>query len=449
MSWTSGVRDSLLGRLLRLQLGGLLALFLLLFLLLDWSIDREIYQRLDAGLLDRARSYAVLVAVGHEAELRRAVADTTRQGVAILQPAQWPQRYARALPRVGQPRYFDTRLVNGEPARAVALALTTAAGTRILVLSESRADADALERQLHYTLLIAIAFALLLAAAMAGYALRRGLRPLTALQEDLGRLDLDHLPEHLPARPLPRELLPLHETLDATLSRLTRAVSRERDLLREIAHELRTPLAEMRSGIEVAMRERHDDAVLTTTLDALLRLQAMTDSLLMLARYETGQAKPLPEPLDLSALLRTVQRALSAAADERCQRLQMDLPLESWTSSDPVLLERIIDNLLRNAIDHAPRGDVIAVRLEESSAGRSLCINNAAPALSADDVQQMGRRFWRRHPEDADGAHAGLGLALVMTLAQVLGLGFALALRAGRLEARLGPFPPLPLADEA
>ncbi|MHB1284464.1 MAG: hypothetical protein ACYCZI_11425 [Metallibacterium scheffleri] len=115
-------------------------------------------------------------------------------------------RHAGAAPRIGQPRYFDTVLADGAPARALALALTADGQPRILLLAESREHTDRLKRQPHYTLLGGIVLALALAAALATLSLRRGLRPLTRFSSARQHIDPEHLPAALPPQALPQEL---------------------------------------------------------------------------------------------------------------------------------------------------------------------------------------------------------------------------------------------------
>lgn len=441
MWWSERGRRSLLRHLLLVQMGGLLLLFTALFFVLDGTIDRELYRRLDNELLDRARSYAVLVAVGHEADLPRAGAPGASFDLRVLTPAAWAARHPGAAPRIGQPRYFDTVLADGAPARALALALTAAGQPRVLLLAESRERTDRLERQLHYTLLGGIVLALALAAALATLSLRRGLRPLTRFSSALQRIDPEHLPAALPPQALPQELQPLRDALDATLQRHAAALARERLLLREVAHELRTPLAEMRSEVELALRAPHaqgDPAALHASLAGIARLQRITDSLLLLARYESGQAQPLLEPLDLAALLRAACARAAAQGVARAIEVQVQAEDECWISSDPVLLERILDNLLHNAVSHAPAESRVQAHCACADAAR-IVISNAAPALDPADLAQLGRRFWRKRATQAGDGHAGLGLALAQTLAAVLHTQLRFTLHDGILHAHLGP----------
>ena len=110
---------------------------------------------------------------------------------------------------------------------------------------------------------------------------------------------------------------------------------------------------------------------------------------------------------------------------------------------DQGVVERIISNLLLNAVEYAPRGDEITCRLERSQAGWLLAIANAAPDLQTDDLGHLGRRFWRKQPEGGTARYAGLGLALALALARAVDLPLNFDHSQGRLTVRLGPWPPL------
>ena len=109
--------------------------------------------------------------------------------------------------------------------------------------------------------------------------------------------------------------------------------------------------------------------------------------------------------------------------------------------SDVGALERIVSNLMRNAIEYSPSGSTVTMTLETSDSGTTLRIANPAPELRDDDLPRLGQRFWRKSPSGGTAAHAGLGLALSLALARGLSLELAFALEDGQLAVRLGPSP--------
>ena len=443
---------SLARRLLVVQTAGLLLLLGGLFFMLDWSIDRQIYGRMDGDLLDHARGYALMVSAGHADELPtqepadpgrrthewvRVLAPDARRGAAMANMPDLAPPHAVAA---GRPLFYDVPLRAGR-ARAVALALHAHGLPRVLVVAEDLSAKDWLEHRLHFALWVGVVLASALGALLAVASVRRGLRPLDAFSAAVARLDPEQLPQVLSAPALPQELVPLRRALDAALARVAAALQRERRFSRDVAHELRTPLAEIRIAAEIAEREAGpaERAAFVAVLQSAQLLQRTIDSLLALTRYEAGLAQPQPEPLDFAALL--AQRVALAARLGVARDVRFDVAAggERWVLSDPALLERILDNLLQNAAAYASPHS--AVQLGFSATPRTwLHVRNAAPELDDDDLAHLGERFWRKSAaREADG-HGGLGLALAKTLAGVLGLELRFRLDGGALVAELGPF---------
>jgi two-component system sensor histidine kinase QseC len=314
----------------------------------------------------------------------------------------------------------------------------------LLVVATEREPHDRLERSIHYTLMTGVALALVLAVLIALLAVRRGLAPLQRFGARIAELDGSQPPSPLAAEPLPRELEPFSRALGSALDRLYATIEGERRFSRDIAHELRTPLAEIRTSIEAAARTP------TTPMRPGLRSAPPSErsnacsarsTLLMLARQEAGLARAAVDPLDLPPLLEALADALGALMRGRGLRLAREIPAHLWVRSDVGALERIVSNLMRNAIEYSPSGSTVTMTLETSDSGTTLRIANPAPELRDDDLPRLGQRFWRKSPSGGTAAHAGLGLALSLALARGLSLELAFTLEDGQLAVRLGPIP--------
>ncbi|WP_243041148.1 sensor histidine kinase [Dyella sedimenti] len=441
---------SIHGRLLLTLCVGLGVLMTVMFVLLDHSIDHKIYQRLDDDLLQRARGIAALLET-QPAEQEMARLQTFRPAYAggghteflqvwdaagrtLLVSGSNPRgRLERpaAVP-ANKPLFYDLALPDHHRGRAVALQLLFP-GVRepaTIAVAEEREQVDRFERSVHMALLGGVVGTALSAALLAIVTVRRGLRPLVRFGAVARRSEE---PPHLPQRQLPLELTPFAEALNDAFDRLRAGMERERRFSRDVAHELRTPLAEMRSAVELARRDGSTPVSLANLGEAIERMQRCIDSLLAVSRYESGLVPPELEPVDLVPLLR---RAMDGQA-----RVHAVLPAEAWVQSDPALLERIVDNLMRNALEYAPEGGTVELALELARGQWLLRIGNAAPELTEADLSHLGQRFWRKSPaREADG-HGGLGLALAGTLAVVLGATLRFSLSDGRLWAELGALP--------
>ncbi|NCT66050.1 MAG: sensor histidine kinase [Rhodanobacteraceae bacterium] len=450
-------------RLIVALVGGLGSLLTLVFVLLDHTLDHHLYARLDAQLLDRARAVSALLGSGRHVDALmpefRARGHTDfftiwdEHGAVLLRSASSGERTLAAPPQAPTtaPLYYDLALPDGHRGRAVALrsALDASGGVRPVTVAVAieREDVDALERRVHLSLLVAIVLASLGAAALAIVVVNRGLRPLLRLGTRVALLSPEQAHAPLLDATLPPELAPLAGALDRAFERLYGAIERERRFACDVAHELRTPLAEIRTSVELARRSG-DDAraacALTISLSAVERMQRSVDGLLALTRYESGQAEPQVEPLELGALLDAQRDALAHLAATRAVRIEQPSAPEWWTQSDPALLERILANLLQNAVEYAPPGSRVACGLAADAHAAWIEVRNPAPDLTVADLPRLGERFWRKRPEHDPTEHGGLGLALARTLARVLGLDLQFHLDRGELVARLGPFAALP-----
>ncbi len=453
--WSSDTHPlSLRLRLLLFLFVGLGLLLLGLFFLLDRGLDRQIYGRLDEGLRARAHAIAVLLETRPtaealaELEAMRPEYDVgghtdflqiwDARGKTLLVSASNHEGRLRQPPSVpaNAPVFYDLDLPDGHRGRAIAqrVSLNGHSADAVLAVAEEREQVDALERQVHIALVSGIVLTSLVAVLLAILAVRSGLRPLLAFGEAVRHgaetADLE------PAR-LPRELRPLAEVLKDAFGGLRRALERERRFARDAAHELRTPLAEIRSSVELASRVPQAAQDLRGSLDSIERMRRSIDGLLALSRYESGMQKVEHEPADL---VRCVQRSLALAettASSRQVRIRCQTPVECWVLTDTDLLERVLDNLVLNAVTHAPEGAAVVLAFDRVDATCRVRLGNPAPELTHEDLEHLGERFWRKSPAREVSEHGGLGLALARSLAQLLGIGLVFRMHEGWLWVEL------------
>jgi two-component system sensor histidine kinase QseC len=429
--------------------------FVALMPALDIWIDREIYQRMDLTLMQRAAAVGRVVHERRSHHLERLLPEYgpdghtefftvyDKTGAEVL--LRSPNSAGVALPLGpvdhGTPRYYDLALPDGHAGRALATRVPMHEGeSALLVIATERESWDQTERRIHFTLLGGIALATLLATALALGLVRRVIATLHRAGAAVASLSADRPMQRIEGD-FPRELQPFVDAFNTGLDRLYAAIERERRFSRDVAHELRTPLAEIRVSAESALGDtdpEHARRGLKAAIAACARMQRGVDTLLLLARLESGQHTPEPDPLDLAALLRELIAAVRGST--RAVSVRAEFPASAWVQSDQGVIERIISNLLRNAIEYAPRGDEITCVLERGGAGWLLSIGNAAPDFDASDLDRLGARFWRKQPEGGTAHHAGLGLALAFALARAVGLPLEFDLSQGRLTARLGPW---------
>lgn len=441
-------------RLLLFLCVGLGTLMVSMFVLLDRGVDQQIHGHLDQRLQARAHAITVLLE-SHPANEALAELQALRpefaggghtdflqlwgpQGRTLLSSASNSKANLTPPGNVpaNQPYFYDLILPDGHRGRAIAVRVTLREqrGDAILAVAEEREQVNVIEQQVHVALVTGVVLTSLFAVLLAVLAVRGGLRPLLAF----GRTARARAETaNLPTQSLPRELRPLAATLNDAFAGLQQALQRERRFARDVAHELRTPLAEIRTAVELARRDPGAAPALADVLASSERMGRCIDALLSLSRYESGLQEPEMEPVDLVTLLERSMRSATRSAQRRRIQLEQDAPVECWVQTDPALLERVIDNLILNAADYAPEGSVVQVRMRCTNDITHLAIGNPAPDLHDGDLERFGERFWRKSTAREASRHGGLGLALARSLAELLGLRLSFRLQDNMLWAEL------------
>lgn len=337
--------------------------------------------------------------------------------------------------RVGdfkRPAVWSLELPRNQPGRALGVAFTprgsskasTKANTalyHLVVGARSRGLDEDLDEVLVITL-VGGALMVALTAFIVPLALRRGLGPLDRLADEVEKINAETLTLRLPADRMPRELAVITDRLNALLVRLDSSFERERRVSAAMAHELRTPIAELRNMAECALKwpEARDPETDRDALAIARQMEAIVTHLLTLARSETGHLQSNLESLDLARAVAQAWKPLAEVAARKSSQLRLALPALT-VRADAVLLRSILGNLLENAVEYSPECSDIRVRLETGAAGFALTIANPASELTADDVAHLFERFWRKEQARSGGRHAGLGLSLARAFARILG----------------------------
>ncbi|MEE3636227.1 HAMP domain-containing sensor histidine kinase [Pseudomonas sp. AL 58] len=191
-------------------------------------------------------------------------------------------------------------------------------------------------------------------------------------------------------------------------ARLQSLIGSQRQLLRDVSHELRSPLARLRIALALAERAGPEqrEALWPRLTRECDRLEALISEILALARVDAEQAKA--EPIDLSALLLNVQKDALLNAPEQDIHLDSEpgLTLQGW----PTLLERALDNLLRNAQRFNPPGQPIELKATGDSERIVISVRDHGPGVAGEHLEQLGKPFFRAPGQSAAGH--GLGLAI-------------------------------------
>ena len=291
----------------------------------------------------------------------------------------------------------------------------------VLSLTVSRASLDDTLAFVAWVLGAGMILLVVAITAVVYSVVRRSLAPINELSGQLERIASDRLYERLPEDRLPREVAPLATTMNGLLDRLEKSFEKERRFSRNIAHELRTPIAELRSISEVGERWPEDPQANRQFFGDILqignRMDLMVTNLLTMARQESGQIECAWESIDLSTTLDTICRRFQNECEECGIQILLDGLSPAPIMADRVYLDIIAANLVSNAVHHG-HGDVrIHVYSDGSQAGFE--VENTSDDIEKEDLDRLFDRFWRKQTARTSGRHAGLGLSLVKSLSEV------------------------------
>lgn len=224
----------------------------------------------------------------------------------------------------------------------------------------------------------------------------------------------------------------LVRSFNGMVSRLQATYESQRNLLAQIAHELRTPLTSiqgyalaLRDGVVSSEEERAN--ALDTIADESERVSVLVNQILQLARLESGQATPKPTVVSVQQIIGRIVRRHRIAAESGGIELESDVASPKMVEADEALLEQAIDNLVRNALQHTPRGGRVVIsagRAMDAAAGAPrlrIRVSDTGPGIPPEDIPHIFDRFYRAGTERTAGSARtsgfGLGLAIVKEIA--------------------------------
>ncbi|MGC9259203.1 MAG: ATP-binding protein [Phycisphaerae bacterium] len=296
----------------------------------------------------------------------------------------------------------------------------------ILAVARPTNDLDDTLAIIGWSLAISCTMATVLSAILIAWLVHRGFRPVDTIAEQIAGVGTTHLKDRISTENIPCELFPIVDRLNKLLQRVEAAVIREKALSADMAHELRTPLAGLRTAAEVALtRPRSPEEyqrTLRQSLEISVQMQEMVEHLLTLARLEARAWTQTAEPCSLNRML-----------DQQLDRYRSGIISHhlAWDKSGvspasviapPELLLLVLRNVLDNAIDYVNENGTIRVALESRDDGVILTVANTGSAVSAQQACQVFERFWRGDTSRTDqGRHSGLGLSIVQNVMRQLG----------------------------
>lgn len=334
-------------------------------------------------------------------------------------------------------RPYDVVLGDGRHVRAMAVRIERDGASGVAWLAVDREPLDQ-ELARMAGVLSALWLAATVLAWIAAMACRSAvLRPLAGLGAAIDGIGPDDLSARVPATAGPREMHGIVARVNGLLDRLERAFASEQATIANLAHELRTPVAALRTAIEFRQLAASDPAEVRTLASChrtIERMQAVVGDLLLLARLEAGRETLARESVDAVAVVRETLDGWRERALARGQELTLAAPATLPLATSPGHLRLAVGNLVGNAVAHGSEGATVAVALAVED-GR-LVLRLANPFSGALDPAALGAGFYRGDAARS-GQHAGLGLALATRLARLLGGDLSVAATDGRFTATL------------
>ena len=296
--------------------------------------------------------------------------------------------------------------------RAIAIRAGPSSASRSVIVAVPVTDIEQSQRVLRNTLLVTYPPLVVIMALIAWRVIGRTLRPVETLRSGAARISGSDQDERLAVPESADEIRALALTLNDMLDRLATARGRQRAFVADAAHELRSPLASMRTQLEVAQHLGEGGELAADLLADVARLSTLVEDLLLLARAGSDAGHPsVRESVDVRALLvATANRYVSA----RVPVSVVEGPAV-YANANPEELRRVLANLVDNAVRHAR--SKVALSVHTGDRGAELTVLDDGPGIPAEDRERVFERFARLDDSrDRDAGGTGLGLAIALEL---------------------------------
>jgi two-component system heavy metal sensor histidine kinase CusS len=292
---------------------------------------------------------------------------------------------------------------------------------RLIQIAVDRAREEGLIQVYRERLWLILAVSLV-GCALLGFGLARlSLRPIRQMGQAAGGIGQTTLHERISTGGLPSELLGLASAFNTMLDRLQEAFTRTARFSDDVAHELRTPIGNLRGEIEVALSKPRSGDDYRETLGSCLeecgRISSMVERLLFLARSDAATEPLAREEVEVARELGAVYDFYEAAAAEAGVSLELAAPPELTACLDRVLFQQAVGNVIANAIAYTPAGGCVRVTALNDDEGLRVVVEDTGRGIAPDHVARVFERFYRADAARS-GSHAGLGLAVVRSIVE-------------------------------
>lgn len=312
----------------------------------------------------------------------------------------------------------STRLPGGEHVRLVSRSHLLEGRPILIRVGRSEEPIRARARRLFMTILLSVP-AILAVAGIAGYALvRRALSPIEHMTLRAREITAEKLSQRFPNDEANDELGQLARTLNDSLARIESGFGQLRRFTSDCAHELRIPLATIRSVGEVGLHKTFTPEgswnCIGSMLEEVDRLTSLVDGLLLLTRADAGHLPLQRVPFRVMALAREAASLFDVMIEEKSLNLVLEGDKRVEIEADPLLLKQALVNIIHNAVNYSPAGETVVVRVLNRDASQlTLQVQDHGPGIAPDEQVKVFERFYRggKSREERPSGN-GLGLAI-------------------------------------
>jgi two-component system, OmpR family, sensor histidine kinase TctE len=330
------------------------------------------------------------------------------------------------FPKADQALYYNATL-NGQPLRVVIYSLPIEADLLnqqqtknvYVMIGETLRKRTVMADEILISMLLPQLIILFLVATILFFGINRGLKPLKKLQKELGIRDMNDL-RPLDNKKVPDEILPLLHAFNDLLTKLRNSFTKQQRFIADASHQLKTPLAGLKTQAELALRENDSNKVhhaLSQINQASVNLSHLVNQLLMLAKAEPEASQFIEmTTIDLNELAQVVCREWVNMALQKHIDLGFSCETEMTTvSGNETLLRELMHNLIDNAVHYTPNNGKITVGLKSEKTSLIFYVQDNGIGISDEDQTRIFERFYRVLGTQQEGC--GLGLTIVNEIA--------------------------------
>jgi two-component system, OmpR family, heavy metal sensor histidine kinase CusS len=338
-------------------------------------------------------------------------------------PSNLPVAAVPSIPYLTPVRDADVRewkSVMGATARGVAVQAHFHDGDTVtIVVGRSIDDVLDVLSGYRHSIVRGIALGASVAIMLSYLLVHRVLGPLHRITEEASRINVEGLNVRFDLSNTSPELHELSVSMNGMLARLERGFGLLSQYTENLAHDLRTPVNNLRGQTEVMLSRGRTaeeyQTLLVSNLEEYERLSRMIENILFLTRAENAQIAVRRADLDLEEQLRQVAEYFEGLADESGVALRVRA--SGTIRADAVLFRRAISNLISNGLRYTPRGESIELTTEAAQGGTVVCIRNPGPGIEPEHLGKIFERFYRiEEARTGSASSTGLGLAIVRSI---------------------------------